>query len=121
LHRLPNPKSPHVVYFQHGVLDNAVTWVLHGPELGLAQIARDAGYDVFLGDFRGNYPRRQAEWAQKRSYWDGIGLEGYAYRDIPAFVKNIREVKRAEGLEDIKITYVGHSLGGETLMMYLIH
>ena len=46
--------------------------------------------------------------------------------DIGGFINKIKELKMREFqndcLEDeIKITYVGHSLGGMTLMMYLIH
>ena len=55
--------------------------------------------------------------------------------DIASFVKAIREIKQREAIEngmganeadmwvqnDVKITYVGHSLGGEALMIYLIH
>ncbi len=56
-----------------------MTWVLHGPEAGLAQAARDLGFDVFMGNFRGNYPRQRAEWVNNKTYWDGIGLHEYAH------------------------------------------
>jgi hypothetical protein len=88
-----------------------------------------------MGDFRGNYPRRRADWCQQGSYWQGVRLESYAQMDIASFLKAIREIKRKEAIErgmsfgeakiwvrdEVKITYVGHSLGGEALMMYLIH
>ena len=31
LDRIVRRDTFNVVYFQHGVLDNSVTWVLHGP------------------------------------------------------------------------------------------
>ena len=78
---------------------------------------------------------RRADWCQQGSYWEGIRLERYAQMDITSFVKGIRDIKRREAIEsgmgageadiwvrdELKITYVGHSLGGEALMMYLIH
>lgn len=43
LHRVCNPSSFHVVYLQHGILDNAVTWVLHGPSDAIAYQAYEHG------------------------------------------------------------------------------
>jgi hypothetical protein len=88
-----------------------------------------------MGDFRGNYPRRRADWCQQGGYWKGVRLERYAQMDITSFVRGIRDIKRREAInsgmganeadmwvrDEVKITFVGHSLGGEALMMYLIH
>jgi hypothetical protein len=88
-----------------------------------------------MGDFRGNYPRRRADWCRQGSYWEGARLERYAQMDITSFVKEIRDIKQKEAIDsgmganeaymwvrdEVKITFVGHSLGGEALMMYLIH
>ena len=35
MHRIRKCDSFNVVYFQHGVMDTSVTWVLHGPNHGL--------------------------------------------------------------------------------------
>ncbi|TNV82260.1 hypothetical protein FGO68_gene16730 [Halteria grandinella] len=157
LHRIPNPSSFNITYFQHGALDNCATWVLHGPHDGLAFKAREEGArvtraciyghhlesegcDVFLGNFRGNCPREVEGWRKKQCYWEEVHLEGYAYRDLCAFIRRIREIKRDDlvriygelGIKcskdqlerdldkRLKITFVGHSLGGLTLFMYLI-
>jgi hypothetical protein len=62
-----------------------------------------------------------------------VGLREYAEYDIKAFIKRIRHIKmkelrqihkdlsEAELNKRLKITYVGHSLGGMTLLMYLIN
>ena len=62
LHRVANKGALNVVYFQHGVLDNAQTWVVHGRDKSAAYLAHQLGYDVFMGNFRGVYPRKLAPW-----------------------------------------------------------
>ena len=61
MNRIAAKYSFNVVYFQHGVVDNSLTWIVHGPTDSLAYVAHESGFDVFLGNFRGVYPRRMAE------------------------------------------------------------
>lgn len=51
---------------------------------------------MFMGNFRGVYPRRQAAWKKKEAYWENVGLYEYAEQDISAFIKKIRDIKREE-------------------------
>jgi len=76
LFRIPGRKgdksSKPPVFFQHGILDSADGWVVHKRDKSPAFVAADAGYDVWLGNSRGNkYSRRHVEFnpAQSR-FWN---------------------------------------------------
>lgn len=114
LFRIPHGKSlPEngvirpVVFLQHGLVDSSDDWILMGPNKGLGYILADAGYDVWLGNARGNtyskkhvnrVPSDQCFWEFS---WDEIGRF-----DLPAMI----DFSLAKtGQKDLY--YVGHSQG----------
>jgi pimeloyl-ACP methyl ester carboxylesterase len=118
LHRIPygvrNPdrtiKRP-VMFLQHGLLGSSAQWVTNLPGQSAGFVFADAGFDVWMGNFRGNAyskghkiltPSDSAYW---RFSWDEM-----AEYDLPAMIDFVRNVTEQE-----KIYYIGHSMGTMTM------
>lgn len=106
MHRIPNPGKP-VVYLQHGVLSSSADWVVLGPQKALAFLLYNAGYDVWLGNFRGNtYSRAHATLSPKdKAFWD-FSWHEMGIHDIPAMIDFILATTGQDSL-----VYAGHSQG----------
>merc|ERR1711962_61227 len=104
-----------VVFMQHGLTDASSTWVVAGPDSGgPAFRMAEQGYDVWLGNFRGNHYSRNHETLNAdtdHEFWMFLGDEMAKY-DLPAMLNYVMETTRQE-----KIYYIGHSMGTTTFMV----
>ncbi|XP_012135889.2 lipase 3 [Megachile rotundata] len=101
------------VLMLHGLLDCSATWVLSDPSRSLAFMLSDWGYDVWLGNVRGNrYSRKHVSMnVLDDDFWKFSWHEMGIY-DLPAMIDYILKETKQE-----KIFYVGHSQGGTSFFV----
>ncbi|KAJ6653578.1 hypothetical protein lerEdw1_009076, partial [Lerista edwardsae] len=104
----PEKKGPRpVVLLVHGILAEGRCWIANLPNNSLAFFLADAGYDVWILNFRGNtWSRRHQNLSiDQEQFWDFSFHEMGIY-DVPATINFILEKTQQDALY-----YVGHSQG----------
>lgn len=103
------------VYIQHGLLAASSDWVMGAADKSLGFILADAGYDVWLGNYRGNtYCRRHQTLSPNHLDFWKFSIDQLGWYDIPAM---INKVIQESG--NPKIHYVGHSMGTTGFMIMM--
>ena len=101
------PKPP--VLFQHGLFSSAYCWIVNYADVAPAYVAARAGYDVWLGNNRGNtYSRMHTTLdpdVDVEEYWS-FDWNEMGHYDQPAFIDYIQEQTGGQ-----KVAYIGHSQG----------
>lgn len=99
-------KGPPVL-LMHGILLSADDWVTAGPDDGLAYILASSGYDVWMGNARGNKHSRQHKsiLPEDPKFWE-FSWNEIGSNDLPAMIDFVLE-KTGEQ----QLAYIGHSQG----------
>ncbi|XP_018362953.1 PREDICTED: lipase 3-like [Trachymyrmex cornetzi] len=106
LYRIPNKNGPSVL-LQHGLLSNFADFLISGKDKGLAFILANHGYDVWMGNFRGNtYSRAHVSLSPSDSKFWNFSFHEMGVYDLPAMILHITNVT-SQPLH----TYIGHSMG----------
>jgi len=100
-----SPGAP--ILLQHALLCSSFDWVNQSPNQSLAFILADAGFDVWLGNNRGNQWGLGHETLSVDSdaFWD-FSWDEMALMDLPATVDFVLTTTK-----HAKLAYVGHSEG----------
>lgn len=91
----------------HGMLSSSADWVLMGPQVSFAYMLADLGYDVWMGNSRGNrYSNTHRTLNNEtKDYWD-FSWHEIGVLDLPAMIDYTVSTTGQS-----KLHYVGHSMG----------
>ncbi|XP_046451056.1 lipase 3-like [Daphnia pulex] len=126
VHRIPHGKGQSTdsstplgkpVFLQHGFSTSDADWLISPSDRSLAFRLADLGYDVWLGNARGNiYSRKHANIdPSSEAYWK-FSWDQMGTFDIPSVVNYIlTKTGRA------KLSYIGHSMGCAMFFVAMIN
>lgn len=103
------------VFLMHGLMAASSDFVMTGPKIALAYYLADNGFDVWMGNARGNkhstnHTRLSAD---SREFWT-FSWHEIGFYDLPAMIDFVLAATGA-----LKTFYVGHSQGTTSLLVFL--
>ena len=123
MHRIPFGKngsysdgiSRPPIFMAHGLTSSSSQWVFGPPNKSLGFMLADAGYDVWMGNTRGNtYSRNHLTLdtcSKCKEFWS-FGFDESGVFDYSAEIDHILSITGFE-----KLRFVGHSMGGTQYMV----
>jgi len=116
LHRIPHgrssPSPRGVVYLQHCLTCSSAVWAFGPPSKSLGYLLADAGYDVWMGNSRGNsYSRNHTtlepcSLERCKDFWLGVDWDEGGLQDLTTGIDYALEVTGESSLY-----FGGHSMG----------
>lgn len=107
--RMDPPDTPRpVVYLHHGLLMNSESWVANiNPSKCLPFVLADLGYDVWLGNNRGNkYSKKHVSYHSSSAIFWNFSMDDFALYDIPDTIEYILYI-----VSQSSLVYIGFSQG----------
>lgn len=95
-----------VVFIMHGLLNSADDWLTAGKD-ALPFVLAEAGYDVFLGNARGNkYSRKHIRLSPCHKVFWNFSWHEIGFYDLPAMIDHALKTS-----SKTQLTYIGQSQG----------
>lgn len=119
VHRIPHGKNTKQyrkfpVFLQHGFVASSADWIINGPSKALAYQLADNGFDVWLGNSRGNtYSRSHKSLSSDSEEFWNFSFHEMGIYDLPATIDFI-----LERTNQSQLYYIGHSMG--TCMFFVM-
>lgn len=115
--RIPGRKGArrYPVFMMHSLFSSCADWVVIGRKHGLAYLLADRGYDVWMGNARGNRysTKHQRLSTISPKFWD-FSFHEIGYYDVPALIDYV-----LEQTETRRLQYIGFSQGAMTSFVAL--
>lgn len=117
LHRMPQVKDSRLrgtAFLMHGLFRNSYDFLATGPQVSLAYLLSDNGYDVWLGNARGSdYNAAEDNREKSKEFWN-FSFHEIGLYDLPAMINfMLQRTSRT------KTFYIGHSQGASSLLALL--
>ena len=113
--KIPNGK---VAFLQHGLCDTAMTF-FQLKEKSIPFLLLEAGYDVWLGNVRGNIFSKghiSKDPNDENSGYDDYSIDEFVKYDMVSMINHVKERTHVD-----KISYIGHSQGSTMFFMLVMH
>ncbi len=101
------------MFLQHGLLDSSDGWIINDEFRAPGLILANRGYDVWLGNSRGNkHSRKHVKYNpdKDKEFWE-FTFQHMADFDLPAVFTYVHNITKQ------KLHYIGHSQG--TIQMFI--
>ncbi|XP_067204978.1 lipase 3-like isoform X5 [Linepithema humile] len=116
IHRIPGGKNSPVVFLQHCLLCSSAIWIIIGKEKALPYKLADQGYDVWLGNFRGNtYSKTHISLSPSNPKFWNFSYDKMGTYDLPAMISYVTNLTSKP-----VHTYIGYSIGTTTFYVMAI-
>ncbi|CAG4983202.1 unnamed protein product [Colias eurytheme] len=105
LFRIPSNGRP--VFLMHGFVSSADDWITPGVDSGIAYLLASKGYDVWMGNARGNKHSRYNMNLKptQKAFWD-FSWHEIGIIDLPTMIDYVLQRTNTK-----KLSYIGHSQG----------
>lgn len=96
-----------MIFLQHGLLGSSADWASNIPSQSAAYVFADAGFDVWMGNIRGNvYSSRHESLSRYSTKFWNFTFDEHASVDLPIMINTVLNITKKD-----KLYYVGHSQG----------